>query len=72
MDVEGAEVVVLLGAKNYLTVYKPSIMLATHDCHLEGVKDRCLKLLDEYGYSYKKIDDFKKIVGQEDYYCIAK
>lgn len=50
IDVEGAELDVLKGAINTLTMYKPNILLATHDCHLPGVKDACVDFLTAMGY----------------------
>ena len=49
IDVEGAEYDVLKGAVNTLKMYKPDLLLATHDCHLPGVKDNCIQFLQELG-----------------------
>ncbi len=44
-------------------------MVATHDCHLVGVKEKCLHLLSELGYLITAIKEEKEIQGQEDFYC---
>ncbi len=71
IDVEGAEYDVLKGAINTLQQYKPNILLATHDFHLPGVKDRCLEFLKKLGYQIKRIDNQNKhFAGLEDYIAV--
>ena len=71
IDVEGAEYDVLKGAVNTLTLYKPNILLATHDCHLPGVKDKCLDLLRQLGYRLKHTGNHnKQLAGLDDYIAI--
>jgi len=71
IDVEGSEVDVLKGATNLLTQYRPEIILATHECHVKGVEEECLRILESFGYSYAKIDEQKFVPGQADYLCVA-
>ncbi|MGV6861812.1 MAG: FkbM family methyltransferase [Putridiphycobacter sp.] len=68
IDVEGAELDVLNGAKKFLEVNKPNLLLATHDCHVKNVKRDCLIFLENLGYSCQVLDDIK-IDGQEDFLC---
>ena len=60
IDVEGAEVDVLKGARETIKTSKPAILVEYHEdkigcfnSDLEGLK----KILDELGYQYKFIDD---------------
>jgi FkbM family methyltransferase len=53
IDVEGAEEQVLAGAAGLLSSKRPTIFLATHGDHLREV---CLQLLTQYGYSIVAID----------------
>ncbi|UKN01235.1 FkbM family methyltransferase [Paracrocinitomix mangrovi] len=69
IDVEGAEFDVLQGGKAYLEKFHPEIVLATHDCHVKGVKEKCLNFLMDLGYSCQPIIDEKPIPGQEDFLC---
>jgi len=71
IDVEGAEYDVLCGAVNTLQQYKPNILLATHDCHLPGVKDKCIDLLQELGYIIKHTGHYnKQVEGLDDYIAV--
>jgi FkbM family methyltransferase len=57
IDVEGAELLVLRGAKDTLIKYKPKIFLSIHSDELEmQSKDYLGKL----GYKFKLLDDSKK------------
>ena len=71
IDVEGAEYDVLKGAEKTLRECKPNILLATHDCHLPGVKQNCIDFLQEIGYTTTKLSGHNKHVpGLEDYIAI--
>jgi len=73
IDVEGAEFDVLKGAVETLKKYKPSIILATHDWHLPGVKEQCLSFLDELGYTMRQAgQNHKEIAGLDDYIAVHK
>lgn len=71
IDVEGAEYDVLQGAVNTLQRYKPCILLATHDCHLPGVQEKCVQLLKQLGYIVKHTGNYnKQMDGLDDYIAI--
>jgi FkbM family methyltransferase len=71
IDVEGAELDVLNGAINTLKQYKPHILLATHDCHLPGVKDQCINFLVELGYTLKHTGYYHRPpYGLDDYIAV--
>ena len=73
IDVEGAEYDVLAGAVNTLKEYKPLILLATHDCHLPGVKVKCLNFLEGLGYVLKHKGDYnKQLPGLDDFFAIHR
>ncbi len=59
IDVEGAEFDVLKGAEKTIKEYKPILLLATHDMHLPGVKDKCLDFLKRLEYKVEKTDEVK-------------
>ncbi len=72
IDVEGAELDVLKGAINTIKQYKPNIVLATHNCHLPGVRDQCIALLQELGYVVKHTGYYHKTPesGLDDYIAV--
>lgn len=71
IDVEGAELDVLKGAIQTLQQYKPNILLATHDCHLPGVKDKCVAFLQQLGYRLTHTGNHnKQLVGLDDYIAV--
>lgn len=70
IDVEGAELDVLKGGLEFLKQHKPTLLLATHDCHVKDVKKDCLDLITSIGYKYQVLDDIK-IDGQEDFLCFC-
>lgn len=72
IDVEGAELDVLRGAEKTLQTLKPKLLLATHDCHIEGIKQQCLNFLTQLGYSFQSSGESKEIEGQEDFLCKPK
>jgi len=53
IDVEGAEVGVLHGAKALFEKCKPVIFLSLHG---EDLKTTCLNLLGDYGYTFRQIE----------------
>lgn len=57
IDVEGAEYDVLCGAKKTIEKHQPVIVLATHDFHVKGVKDKCIDFLTELGYVNYKLNN---------------
>ena len=73
IDVEGAEFDVLQGAKKTIEIYKPQILLATHNCHLNGVKEKCLQLLSQLNYEYTHTGMHNKVIdGLDDYFAAYK
>ena len=71
IDVEGAEYDVLIGAAGTIQRYKPKILLATHDGHFPGIKDKCIALLQSFGYQLKHTGYFNKhLAGHDDYIAI--
>ena len=72
IDVEGAEADVLRGASHLLSTTRPEIILATHECHVKGVEETCLSILNEAGYACSVIDDQKFVAGQQDYLCVPQ
>lgn len=71
IDAEGAEYEILQGALQTLQTCKPNILLATHDCHLPGVKDKCVTLLKKLGYSLQHTGNHNKnVAGLDDYIAI--
>ncbi|MEM6263208.1 MAG: FkbM family methyltransferase [Bacteroidota bacterium] len=65
IDVEGAELDVLKGARKTFLNHRPILFLATHDCHIPGIKQECFNFLEGIGYQIDEIKD-DKIDGQED------
>jgi len=72
IDVEGAELDVLKGAKKILETHKPELILATHECHVKGVEIDCLDFLHALGYVCEPMEEEKFIPGQQDYLCRYK
>jgi FkbM family methyltransferase len=71
IDVEGAEYDVLLGAIDTLKRYRPNVLLATHDCHLPGVRDKCVNFLKDLGYNLQDTGHHnKQVPGLDDYIAI--
>lgn len=56
IDVEGAELSVLKGAKGTLRKEKPKIFLSTHS---DVLRKTCLEYLREYGYAYEVLSQDK-------------
>lgn len=73
IDVEGAEYDVLLGAKKTLQQYLPNILLATHDCHLPGVQEKCVSFLKDLGYELQHTGMYHVYIqGLDNYIAIHK
>jgi FkbM family methyltransferase len=62
IDVEGAEIKVLQGAKQLLSQYHPTIFLATHG---DNLQQECCQLLTSLGYQLKSISD-KKLADSDE------
>jgi FkbM family methyltransferase len=52
IDVEGAELSVLQGAREMLSQHRPALLLATHS---RALRVRCLDLISEHGYVVRAI-----------------
>ena len=65
IDIEGAEYEALIGAQELLRRKKPVIFLATHS---DELREKCLKLLTEFGYNSKSIDD-KPLTESDEFVC---
>lgn len=61
IDVEGAEYDVLKGAEKTLKEHRPLLLLATHDMHLPGVKDKCLNFLKSLEYKIEATEEVKGV-----------
>ena len=54
MDIEGAELTALHGARDCIQRHRPIIFLATHGCDMET---ECTRLLSSWGYELQNIGD---------------
>lgn len=54
IDVEGAEIAVLNGARRVIEKYRPKIFLSTHSAEL---RESCLRLLSTAGYAVEPLTD---------------
>ncbi len=72
IDVEGAEYDVLLGARATIEKYSPVLLLATHERHVKGIRDKCLALCKEMNYEVLPLDDLKNGGGLEDFLLLPK
>lgn len=71
IDVEGAEGDVLKGAVETIRSCRPRILLATHDWHLPGIKDQCVRFLKELGYTLQHTGTHnKQVTGLDDFICL--
>jgi FkbM family methyltransferase len=52
IDVEGAELSVLQGAREMLSQHRPALLLATHS---PALRDQCLDLIADHGYVVRAI-----------------
>lgn len=59
IDVQGAEVGVLMGAKEIIQKFHPRIMLELHDREVgdPSIKTDCERLLTQYGYTWKVLHE---------------
>ena len=57
IDVEGAELLVLQGAREMLSQHRPAVLLATHS---HALRDQCLDLIAEHGY-------LVRVIGKNDH-----
>lgn len=65
IDVEGAELLVLEGGRNYLLKNKPLLLLETHG---DTIKKKCFGFLEKIGYTYFKPIDSKSIEEANDFF----
>lgn len=73
IDIEGAEYDALVGARNTLLKYKPNLLLATHNCLVPMIKEKCISFLEEIGYVIKHTGYHNKTKeGLDDYIAIYK
>jgi len=66
IDIEGAEYDALLGSRNVISKYHPTIFLSTHNCQNPGVHKKCYDFLDEIGYQLRYIDFYGKETDIDD------
>ncbi len=66
IDVEGAELDVLIGAKDTLIKYSPTILLSTHDIHIPNISNQCIDFLQQIGYTVQP-DGERQTEGWKDY-----
>ena len=73
IDVEGAELLVLRGAKNTLSQSMPKVFLSVHPAHLEAMgqsTDELLALLADLDYEARSTDDLPvDDLGSGEYVC---
>jgi len=66
IDVEGAELAVLRGAQNIISVLKPVIFLSVHSVML---RKECLDYLGSFGYKFESLqEDFENSM---EFLCIS-
>lgn len=56
IDVEGAELNVLKGARETLIEHTPTLFVETHDCFTTGVHRDCIDFLEDIGYKVKVLE----------------
>ncbi len=75
IDVEGAELLVLRGARSTLAQHKPILFLSVHPTHLEAMGqsvEELAGLLRELGYEAHDADDTPTHrLGSGEYVCVA-
>ena len=73
IDIEGAEYDALIGAADTIKKYTPNLLLATHDCKVPGIKDKCKLYLEELGYVLKHTGYHNKSkAGLDDFIAVHK
>lgn len=73
IDIEGAEYDALLGAAATLKKYTPNLLLATHDCKVPGIKDKCMHYLEDMGYVLQHTGYLNKSkAGLDDFIAVHK
>ncbi len=73
IDIEGAEYDALIGAANTLKKFKPNLLLATHNCIVPGIREKCIAYLEELGYVLKHTGYHNKaMAGLDDYLAVHK
>lgn len=72
IDAEGAEYEILRGADKIISKYRPVLLLATHDNHTKGIKDKCYRFLKEKQYEIKSIGINNINPLMEDFLAIPK
>ena len=70
MDIEGAELAALAGARRSLARHRPILYFSVHENHLPGVQRGCLELLAPLGYCMKLIQTNELTPGVEDYLAV--
>ena len=75
IDVEGAEIFILRGAKNILKEYKPDIFLSVHKKHFKLLglnKNDLIKVIKEIGYKIKNSSgNFSVNLEKKEYYLYS-
>ena len=73
IDIEGAEYDALIGATDTLKKYTPNILLATHNCIVPGIQEKCVQYLQALGYVLKHTGyQNKTMAGLDDYLAVHK
>jgi FkbM family methyltransferase len=73
IDIEGAEYDALIGATDTIKKYTPNIFLATHNCIVPGIREKCVQYLEELGYVLKHTGYHNKsMAGLDDYLAVHK
>jgi len=63
----------LLGAAATLKKYTPNLLLATHDCKVPGIKDKCVNYLEDMGYVLQHTGYLNKSkAGLDDFIAVHK
>lgn len=69
IDVEGAEFDVLQGAKETIMKHHPTLLLATHESQIKGIRSKCLDFMKTLGYNCTPTGEKKTEAEQEDFIC---
>ncbi|MFC1630629.1 FkbM family methyltransferase [Pseudomonadota bacterium] len=68
MDVEGAELAVLQGAKNILSKHRPIIFA---EIHSSGLLESCGEILKRHGYAIESLDEDEDAATSRDVYQVV-